>query len=388
MALAPPIRLVTTNNVDVYRLLGAPAVARLGIEYTVAADQATLLDAVRRLGPRIALVDAELAGGSGYQACRALKDDPATAGVHIVLLLAPRTRMSREIVEQVAASHCDDVMALPLHPDDFYFHLAHLTGLPLRRNRRVAVDFELALPAAGGASVTGQVVNVGAGGVGIHTAHALAAGDQLAVRFVRGGQSSPDTAVEVAWSRPVDDGFAAGLRFAGEPPVRTRLLLEQVAMFDVVRAIDGTTVVLHGDFTEITSFAALVARLGDGDDLIDFDLTSVRYLSSAGVRAWCLFLAGLGTRPYQFRHCSVAFASQAAMVPMVLGHGEVVSLEAPYLCERCDREEMRLLETGVIARDGERLLPPRLTCGRCGGELTFDDVPDRYFAFLRDAPEP
>jgi CheY-like chemotaxis protein len=387
MALAPPIRLVTTNNVDVYRLLGAPAVARLGIEYTVAADQATLLDAVRRLEPRIALVDAELAGGDGYQACRALKDDPATAGVHIVLLLAPRTRMSREIVEQVAASHCDDVMALPLHPDDFYFHLAHLTGLPLRRNRRVAVDFELALPAAGGASVTGQVVNVGAGGVGIHTAHALAAGDQLAVRFVRGGQSSPDTAVEVAWSRPVDDGFAAGLRFAGEPPVRTRLLLEQVAMFDVVRAIDGTTVVLHGDFTEITSFAALVARLGDGDDLIDFDLTSVRYLSSAGVRAWCLFLAGLGTRPYQFRHCSVAFASQAAMVPMVLGHGEVVSLEAPYLCERCDREEMRLLETGVIARDGERLLPPRLTCGRCGGELTFDDVPDRYFAFLRDAPE-
>jgi CheY-like chemotaxis protein len=387
MALAPPIRLVTTNNVDVYRLLGAPAVARLGIEYTVAADQATLLDAVRRLEPRIALVDAELAGGDGYQACRALKDDPATAGVHIVLLLAPRTRMSREIVEQVAASHCDDVMALPLHPDDFYFHLAHLTGLPLRRNRRVAVDFELALPAAGGASVTGQVVNVGAGGVGIHTAHALAAGDQLAVRFVRGGQSSPDTAVEVAWSRPVDDGFAAGLRFAGEPPVRTRLLLEQVAMFDVVRAIDGTTVVLHGDFTEITSFAALVARLGDGDDLIDFDLTSVRYLSSAGVRAWCLFLAGLGTRPYQFRHCSVAFASQAAMVPMVLGHGEVVSLEAPYLCERCDREEMRLLETGVIARDGERLLPPRLTCSQCGGELTFDDVPDRYFAFLRDAPE-
>jgi CheY-like chemotaxis protein len=388
MALAPPIRLVTTNNVDVYRLLGAPAVARLGIEYTVAADQATLLDAVRRLEPRIALVDAELAGGDGYQACRALKDDPATAGVHIVLLLAPRTRMSREIVEQVAASHCDDVMALPLHPDDFYFHLAHHTGLPLRRNRRVAVDFELALPAAGGASVTGQVVNVGVGGVGIHTAHALAAGDQLAVRFVRGGQSSPDTAVEVAWSRPVDDGFAAGLRFAGEPPLRTRLLLEQVAMFDVVRAIDGTTVVLHGDFTEITSFAALVARLGDGDDLIDFDLTSVRYLSSAGVRAWCLFLAGLGPRPYQFRHCSVAFASQAAMVPMVLGHGEVVSLEAPYLCERCDREEMRLLETGVIARDGERLLPPRLTCSRCGGELTFDDVPDRYFAFLRDAPEP
>jgi CheY-like chemotaxis protein len=387
MSPTSPIRLVTTNNVDVYRLLGAPAVARLGVDYTVAADQPALIETVRQVRPRVALIDAELAGGSGYEACRAIKDDPALASTHVVLLLAPRARMSREVLALVAASGCDDVMALPLHPDDFYFHIAHLTGLPFRRDRRIGVDFEVAMPADGDGHdiVTGTVVNVGTGGVGIHTERALPAGQRLPVRFGRAGQQSPETQVLVAWSRPVDDGFGAGLQFVGEPPVRTRLLLEQVALFDVVAAPSGpgVTVILHGDFTEITSFAALRARLGDAEP-IDFDLASVRYLSSAGVRAWCQFLAGLGDRHYEFRHCSVAFVSQAAMVPMVLGHGQVLSLEAPYVCDQCDHEELRLLENSVIGRDGDRMTPPRLNCTRCGGELTFDDVPDRYFAFLRE----
>ena len=72
------------------------------------------------------------------------------------------------------------------------------------------------------------------------------------------------------------------------------------------------------------------------------------------------------------------------MVPLVLGEGEVMSLEAPYFCEKCDREDLRLLEPGVVGRDGDRLMPPRLHCGTCGAELVFDDVPERYFAFLRE----
>ena len=151
-----------------------------------------------------------------------------------------------------------------------------------------------------------------------------------------------------------------------------------------VHITDGLAeVTLHGDFTEMTRFDALGARLA-GVREIEFDLAAVRYLSSAGVRAWCHFLAALGTVPVRFRHCSIAFVSQAAMVPMVLGDGVVVSLEAPYFCETCDREDLRLLEPGVIAHDADRLLPPRLHCGACGGELVFDDVPERYFAFLRD----
>ncbi len=376
-------RLVTSNNVDVFRLLGAQAVGRLGLEYAIAADQDELLALVRDRRPQIALIDVELAGGNGFAACRALKADPATARTHVVLLLDLRRaggRLDKAALDQVSAAGADDVMALPIHPDDFYYHLARLSGLAFRQGRRIGVTLEVAVPAHGG---RGQVLNVSAGGVGVRVPGQLAAGDVVAVRFEQGAIQSPDTKVVVAWCRPSEDGYAAGLRFDGDPPIKTRLLLEQVALFDITSTEGAVTVSLHGDFTEMTRFEALGARLV-GATAVEFDLAAVRYLSSAGVRAWCHFLGQLDGVTVRFRHCSVAFATQAAMVPLVLGGGEVLSLEAPYLCETCDRDDLRLLEPGLIARDGDRLIPPRLHCGTCGGELVFDDVPDRYFAFLRD----
>ena len=43
MGAVEACRLVTTNNVDVFRLLGSQAVGRLGLDYSVASDQDQLL---------------------------------------------------------------------------------------------------------------------------------------------------------------------------------------------------------------------------------------------------------------------------------------------------------------------------------------------------------
>jgi CheY-like chemotaxis protein len=381
--MAPPaVRLVTSNNVDVFRMLRSPALTRFSVDYAVATDRDQLLAEVRRMVPQIALVDVELAGGSGYDACRAIKDDPATAATHVVLLVSGR--LTRTDLDRIDASGCDDVLAMPLHPDDFYHHLAQLTGLPFRRGRRISVELDLQLPGPAG-ELTGEVANVGAGGIGVRLPAEIIPGAPIKIRLRNGEQLSPDTSVVVVWCRryagPLP--WMAGLTFAGDVPVKTRMLLEQVALFDATPIDGGVTVCLHGDFTEVTSFAALAARLA-GEHVIDFDVAAVRYISSAGVRAWCQFLAGLEGKQYSFRHCSVAFASQAAMVPMVLGTGTVRSVEAPYLCESCDREELRLLETGAIGHDQGRVIPPKLTCTNCHGDLVFDDVPERYFAFLRE----
>jgi CheY-like chemotaxis protein len=402
---AAVLRVVTSNNVDVFRLLGQSPLSRLRVEYAVAADLDELVSRVRAIKPDVVLIDAELAGGSGYDACRKIKDDPETAACHVVILLSapPRgrpagapphlPRLSRADIDHLYESGADDMLALPIHPDDFYHHLAHLAGLPFRRDRRVRIDLELTFtsPSMDGAANTPplvtQVTNAGSGGLGVLSNHPLPQGEVALARLRQGDTLSPETKVVVAWCRPTQDtgdgGWTAGLRFEGDPPVKTRMLLEHVALFDVEpRDGGGVTVTLHGDFTEITRFEALTARLADETDL-EFDTASVRYLSSAGVRSWCQFLAGLAGKNYVFRHCSIAFASQAAMVPMVLGDGAVISLEAPYVCESCDHEDMRLLDVSAIARDGGPL-PPRLTCLSCGGELTFDDVPERYFAFLAE----
>jgi hypothetical protein len=308
----------------------------------------------------------------------------------VALILPPRglVAIDRAVIDHLAASGCDDVIAPPLTADDFYAHLSQLTSLPLRRDRRIAVELDVDLPSGEPLkSVNGQVTNVGAGGVGLLLEAALVNGTQLAARIRVGEQVSPDTRAVVAWCRaadPIEGGHAAGLTWDGEVPLRTRLLLEQVALFDITderAAAGGVTVMLHGDFTEMTRFESLALRLTGIDD-VTFDLAAVRYISSAGVRAWCELLTGLGTTKKRFLHCSIAFASQAAMVPLVLGDGEVVSLEAPYYCEPCGRDEVRLLEVGAIARDGEKILAPKLTCGACGAATELDDIAERYFAFL------
>ncbi len=391
--MAAGLRVVATNNVAVFRHLADAPMVRLGVTYQVVASRAELFAALRAEPTSVALVDVELAGGSGYEACRAIKDDPNLTATRVALVLPPGG-VDRATIDRLSASGCDDVIMPPLTEDDFYVHLAQLTELPLRRDRRIPVELDVELP-GGESTIVGQVTNVGPGGIGLRVSVPLSTGAALTARFRVGDQHSPETHAAVAWCRlagPIDldrgePAYAAGLAWTGEVPLRTRLLLEQVALFDVAEPDPATpgdravTVTLHGDFTEMTRFEALVARLVGVDDII-FDLAGVRYISSAGVRAWCELLETVAGARKRFRHCSIAFASQAAMVPLVLADGEVLSLEAPYYCEPCGRDEVRLLEIGLIARDGDRLLPPHLTCGACGAATELDDLPERYFAFL------
>ncbi len=381
------VRVVATNNVAIFRHLAAPPLARLGVTYELVAGHAELMNAIALDPPAVALVDVDLAGGNGYAACRAIKAAEASRGTRVALILPPRGVMpiDRAMIDRLAESGCDDVIAPPLTADDFYAHLAQLTSLPLRRDRRIAVELDVDLPAGETTTnLAGQVTNVGAGGVGLRLDAPMVAGTRLAARFRVGDQVSPDTRAVVAWCRaadPLEGGHAAGLTWDGEVPLRTRLLLEQVALFDISDENGALTVMLHGDFTEMTRFEALALRLAGQSD-VTFDLAAVRYISSAGVRAWCELLDGLRGAKKRFRHCSIAFASQAAMVPLVLADGEVLSLEAPYYCDPCGRDEVRLLEVGVIAREDDRILVPRLTCGACGAPTELDDIPERYFAFL------
>jgi two-component system, OmpR family, alkaline phosphatase synthesis response regulator PhoP len=382
------LRLITTNNVDVFRHLGSPAFQRLGIQYDIASSYDEALAKIRSAPPRIVLLDADLAGGSGFDLCRTIKNDPALHGTHVALILS--NLLTRDTLGRVLQSGCDDVLAMPLHPDDFYHHIAQVAGLPFRRERRVGVSLEILITSDGATSppIQGEVMNVGARGAGVVVPVALEPGSHLTVRINHDGHVYGDTSATVVWCKPGEprelDGFSAGLSFTGEVPMKVKLLLETLALFDVSPAPDGgVTVSLQGDFTEMTSFAPLIERL-EGETRIDFNASAIRYMSSAGVRAWCQFLARLDGKRYSFRHCSVAFTSQAAMVPMVVGDGEVLSLEAPYLCESCDREELRLLETRALLREEGRVSPPQLTCSVCGGELAFDDVADRYFAFLKE----
>ncbi|HTE54640.1 MAG TPA: PilZ domain-containing protein [Kofleriaceae bacterium] len=382
------LRIVTSNNGEVFRHLGSAPFRRLEVEQHTATTGAAITELVRRLRPDLVLLDAAMGDReSGFDVCRALKDDPELARTHVILLLAQR--ISRAELDGIERSRCDDVLSLPIHSDDFFHHIAQLCGLPSRRSPRVAVVLETKL-LDGVESLRGTVMHVSASALVVRVAGLLVTGQAVVARMGRGGVTCELPAV-VAWTRsadPPEPGTLVGLELRDELRRRERLLLDEMSLFDIVPAgpdgelAGGVEVILQGDLTESVDFAALAEGLR-GQRRIVFDTAGVRYISSAGVKAWCDLVTGLGSAEYVFRHASVAFASQAAMVPMVLGSGRVVSLEAPYHCETCRRDDLRLLETDALLREGGHVTAPCLRCAGCGGQLEFDDVPDRYFAFLR-----
>ncbi len=375
------LRIVSSNNVEIFRHLGAAQLKRARIEHLVGSDIGELRALIADKAPNLVLVDAVLADGSGYDLCREIKADPRCKETHVIILHS--SVMSMDEITKSAHSGCDDVLALPLHADDFYCHLAQVTGVSLRDSLRVGVDMEVRLRVDEQSSA-GTVTNLGSTGLGVQLNSELPLGP-VAVAIVHEGTTFDGIAGEIVWCNSNQRGYAAGLRLVQVPSL-ARGLLARLSLFHITdnKQGDGITVAMQGIFDEQTDFRPLLTSL-EGERYIDFMMQGVTYLSSSGVRAWCLFLNALNPETaYSFRNCSLPFASQASMVPMTIGRGSVVSLQAPYLCEKCDREETRLVETALVKRTDGSLLPPALHCHVCASALLFDDLPERYFAFLND----
>ena len=197
--MAVEVRVIATNNVEVFRHLTEPPLARAGVTWQIVADHDALMAAVRANPPAIVIVDAELAGGDGYAACRAIKDDPALAAVRVAVVVAPGG-LDRAATLALAASGCDEVLAPPVSFDDFCTHLSRMSPVPVRRARRIATSLAVELVDA---DLPAQIANVGAGGLGLRLAAPLAVGAVIALRLRGGNDDDPLPSARVMWCRPV-----------------------------------------------------------------------------------------------------------------------------------------------------------------------------------------
>ena len=84
---------------------------RRGHEVICANDGAEGLEAARREGPGLILMDMSLPGIDGWEASRRLKADPATSGIPIVALTAHAMSNDRE---RALEAGCDDYDTKPI----------------------------------------------------------------------------------------------------------------------------------------------------------------------------------------------------------------------------------------------------------------------------------
>lgn len=377
------LSIVTTNNSTILRHLGTPTFQRFGIQQHVAQDAPEALALVQQHRPGVALLDVELPETSGYDLCRRIKDDPDVGRTRVVLLL--EGAITAEVIDRLARSRCDEVLVTPASGAAVFHKIAQLLGLPRRLRRRMAVSLRAGV-SSGKQIATGRVVDLNQDGARVELDHRVPKGKMVQLEVQPGGALNPVVATaEVVWESEAEGEaervWTCGVRFV-DPDLATRTALMDLSLWEVATEPDGSLLVtFQGDFREHTDFSRLAPRL---EGRVVFDMAYVRYLNSAGVRHWVNFLRALdAVHEFCFVRCSVAFATQASMVPEALGRGRVESFMVPFACEGCDLEEDRLMQTPAFAVRG--VWPPEIPvfeCPRCGDELAFDDVPTRYFAFL------
>lgn len=378
------IKILTSNNSTILRELGSPAFQRVGVQHVVASSGEEAMALARTEQPAVAILDVEMPDGTGYDYCRRLKNDEQCGDTRVVLLV--EGSVTAAVIEKLSASRCDEVLVTPMSGEALFHKIAQLLGLPRRLRRRMVVEL-MAEVAAEAERWSGRVVDLNQDGARLELDRQVPKGQAVKVRIVPHEKAeSVDVLAQVVWEseRGADGLWTCGVQFL-QPDLNMRTALMDLSLWEVVEESDGKKqVILQGDFREHTDFSRLQSKLSGS---VEFDLAWVRYLNSAGVRHWVNFLRALeNVDDYHFVRASVAFVTQAAMVPEVLGNGNVDSFLVPYACEDCDLEEDRLMQTAALTGAGWPPNVPEFACPRCKGELIFDDLPQRYFAFLEEDP--
>jgi DNA-binding response OmpR family regulator len=122
--------LVAEDDPDIASLL-AHYLQRAGYEADVVAAGPDVLPRIRKAPPDLLLLDLMLPGLDGLEVCRAVRSEPATAGVPIIMVTAKGEESDRIVGLELGA---DDYITKPFSPNEV---IARIRAL-LRRAQRAA----------------------------------------------------------------------------------------------------------------------------------------------------------------------------------------------------------------------------------------------------------
>jgi PleD family two-component response regulator len=119
-----PEVLVAEDNGEMRRLLAF----LIGREFRVrvASNGRTALEAVRESAPELVVTDVMMPEMSGTDLCRALKEDPATRGIPVMLVTS---KAEREMKIEGLELGADDYVTKPFHPRELLARVRSLVRL-------------------------------------------------------------------------------------------------------------------------------------------------------------------------------------------------------------------------------------------------------------------
>ena len=134
---------------------------------------------------------------------------------------------------------------------------------------------------------------------------------------------------------------------------------------------------LEGVLDENSDLSGLQGLSGD----VSINFKQVLRVNSCGVREWVNLITKLQSAKISYEECPIVVVKQLNSVPDFQGKAVVKSFYAPYFCESCDEEAVKLLETSAVSSGSA----PELKCEKCGNPMNFDAIPAQYFSFVKRA---
>ena len=145
---------------------------------------------------------------------------------------------------------------------------------------------------------------------------------------------------------------------------------------------DGSLLVyLKGSIDEYTDFED---SIGPVSGAIHINLRGVNRINSSGVRSWLEYFRKLKSQTARivFQECAIPIVLQTSLFQGFLDEGEVESVFAPMICEKCHKTSEKLIATADTQR--QEFSVPTSSCPHCHEtSAVFDDDPDSYFGFLK-----
>ena len=107
-------KVLVSNNSAILKHLAAKPFRRLGLEIIVASDGDEAFQLAEQQQPQLAILDAEMAAISGYEATQKIK--VVSPECRVVLVMG--RRISSAQMRRVSDSGCDEVLIAPMSADE------------------------------------------------------------------------------------------------------------------------------------------------------------------------------------------------------------------------------------------------------------------------------
>jgi len=177
--------LVVDDEVQTVKLIGL-LLQRRGYEVVAASLGTQALAKAQAEDPDLIVLDVMMPDMDGYEVCRRLRADPATAGIPIIMFTA-KTMVDDKVTGFQAGA--DDYLTKPVHPDELATRVEALLARSAQREveqhpsvRAKVLGF---LGAKGGAGTTTLAVNVA-----VALAHQPEGGRQVVLADMRSGMAA------------------------------------------------------------------------------------------------------------------------------------------------------------------------------------------------------